>query len=335
MATTSEGILELPTAEDQTVHSYAAPGVPRLKIRPQPTMVQSLKAWLGPVGLLLLNLGTFFSIWEYIAYQEYLPKIFFPRPTQVAVEFWEMLLNGQMFYHASFSLFNLTLGFVLAAGMGVPIGLAAGSLPWFNRLISPYYWSLNSMPRLAIWPLLVLWGGFSIKVKIVLIFISAIMPILINTIAGVSTVDPTLIRVGRVLNASRLQLYTKIVIPFTLAVSADRAHARGMSRGLVALVVSEMLGSGRGLGYVIVRSVEEFNPSKVFAVLFVLIFHRHGDGQRHGLARAPRRPLAQAAADLKVLHFSTPATLRMTWSSLYHIFVAGFRPQAKNRHIKI
>jgi ABC-type nitrate/sulfonate/bicarbonate transport system permease component len=271
MRATSEGIVDLHAPNDPAVHSYAAPGVPRLKVRPKPTMFETLRLWLGPVGLLVLNLGTFFSIWEYIAYQEYLPKIFFPRPTQVAVEFWEMILNGQMLYHASFSLLNLTLGFALAAGVGIPIGLAAGTFPKFNRLISPYYWSLNSMPRLAIWPLLVLWGGFSIKVKIVLIFISAIMPILINTIAGVSTVDPTLIRVGRVLNASRLQLYTKIVIPFTLPFLLT-GLTQGMSRGLVALVVSEMLGSGRGLGYVIVRSVEEFNPSKVFAVLFVLIF---------------------------------------------------------------
>jgi ABC-type nitrate/sulfonate/bicarbonate transport system permease component len=94
---------------------------------------------------------------------------------------------------------------------------------------------------------------------------------LINTIAGVATVDPALLRVGRVLNATRMQLYTKIVIPYTLPFILT-GLTQGMSRGLVALVVSEMLGSGRGLGYVIVRSVEEFNPAKVFAMLFMLIF---------------------------------------------------------------
>jgi NitT/TauT family transport system permease protein len=152
----------------------------------------------------------------------------------------------------------------------VPIGLAAGTFPRFNAIVSPYYWALYSTPRLAIWPLLVLWGGFSIQVKIILVFISAIMPILVNTIAGVSTVDPVLMRVGRVLNANRLQLYTKIVIPYTLPFILT-GLTQGLSRGLVAMVVSEMLGSGRGIGYAIVRSVEEFNPARVFALLFVLI----------------------------------------------------------------
>ena len=254
-----------------TIHSLAAPDVPRFKYLPNPTFYEALKMRMGVVGLTILNLGVFFSIWEIIARSEILPKIFFPRPSDIVVELVNMAMNGQLWYHGTFSIVNLTVGFALSVAVGVPLGLAAGTFPRFNMIIAPYYWSLNSMPRLAIWPLLVLWGGFAAKVKIALIFISAIMPILINTIAGVATVDPTLLRVGRVLNATRIQLYTKIVIPYTLPFILT-GLTQGMSRGLVALVVSEMLGSGRGLGYVIVRSVEEFNPAKVFAILFVLIF---------------------------------------------------------------
>lgn len=254
-----------------TIHSFAAPDVPRFKYLPNPTFYEALKMRMGIVGVTILNLGAFFGIWEIIARSEILPKIFFPRPSNIVVELVNMAMNGQLWYHGSFSIINLSVGFALAVAVGVPLGLAAGTFPRFNMIIAPYYWSLNSMPRLAIWPLLVLWGGFAAKVKITLIFISAIMPILINTIAGVATVDPTLLRVGRVLNATRIQLYTKIVIPYTLPFILT-GLTQGMSRGLVALVVSEMLGSGRGLGYVIVRSVEEFNPAKVFAILFVLIF---------------------------------------------------------------
>jgi len=262
---------ELGNAKAGTVHSFAAPGVPRFKHLPRPTPYEAIKMRMGVAGLTILNLGIFFGIWEIIARSEILPKIFFPRPSNIAIELVTMAMNGQLWYHGSYSLFNLSVGFALSVAVGVPLGLAAGTFPRFNMIISPYYWSLNSMPRLAIWPLLVLWGGFTIKVKIMLIFISAIMPILINTIAGVATVDPTLMRVGRVLNATRMQLYTKIVIPYTLPFILT-GLTQGMSRGLVALVVSEMLGSGRGLGYVIVRSVEEFNPAKVFGILFVLIF---------------------------------------------------------------
>lgn len=271
MESTVKESSELIKGKAGTVHTYAVPGVPRFKFLPKPTPFEAIKIRTGIVGLTLLNLGVFFSIWEFISRMDVLPKIFFPRPSNIVIELAGMAMSGELWYHSSYSFTNLTIGFLLSVVVGVPLGLAAGTFPRFNMIIAPYYWSLNSMPRLAIWPLLVLWGGFSIKVKVMLIFISAIMPILINTIAGVATVDPALMRVGRVLNATRIQLYTKIVIPYTLPFILT-GLTQGMSRGLVALVVSEMLGSGRGLGYVIVRSVEEFNPAKVFAMLFMLIF---------------------------------------------------------------
>jgi NitT/TauT family transport system permease protein len=269
MASVSEAV-RLVAVPDPTVHSYAAPGVPRTRHLPNPTLLQQIRLRMGVVGITVLNLGIFFLLWEYIGYKELMPKIFFPRPSGVFRELYKFAITGQLWYHLSYSVINLVMGFSLAAIVAIPLGLAAGTFKRFNLIISPYYWALYSTPRLAIWPLLVLWGGFSIKVKIVLIFISAIMPILINTIAGVATVDPVLVRVGRVLNASRLQIYTNIVIPFTLPFIMT-GLTQGMSRALVAMVVSEMLGSGRGLGYAIVRSVEEFNPGRVFAILLLLI----------------------------------------------------------------
>lgn len=255
---------------DAKVHQYAAPGVPSTLLRPKPTFFQAIKGRLATFMITVVNLAVFFSVWEYIAYKEYLPAIFFPAPSAVAVELWNVTKSGLLWYHFSFSIVNLIAGFTLSVLVGVPLGMALGTFKRFNMIMSPYYWSINSMPRIAIWPLLVLWGGFTIKVKIVLIFISAIMPILINTMSGVVTVDPVLVRVGRVLGASRGQLYAKIVLPYTMPFVLS-GLTQGMSRGLVALMVSEMLGSGRGLGYVVVRSVEEFNPARVFGMLFVLV----------------------------------------------------------------
>lgn len=256
--------------QERAVQSYAAPGVPRTRHLPNPTLLEQIRLRIGSVGLTVINLTVFFLLWEWIGYLEVMPKIFFPRPSRVFAELYKFTVSGQLWYHLSYSVINLVLGFALAAAVAIPLGLAAGTFKRFNQIISPYYWALYSTPRLAIWPLLVLWGGFSIKVKITLIFLSAIMPILINTIAGVATVDPVLVRVGRVLNATRLQIYTNIVIPFTLPFIMT-GLTQGMSRALVAMVVSEMLGSGRGLGYAIVRSVEEFNPGRVFAILLILI----------------------------------------------------------------
>lgn len=254
---------------DLTVKKFAAPGVPSERFLPTPSILDRIRANMGLVQITILNVGVFLVIWEWMARVGVFPSIFFPRPTEIFAEYVETISDGSLVFHLSSSLINLLFGFGLAAIVGVMVGLIAGTFRWVNTIISPYYWSLYSMPSMAIWPLLVLWLGFGRTAKIILIIISAVMPVLINTIAGVGTVDPVLIRVGKSMAASRAQRYRKIVIPYALPFILT-GFKQGMSHALGTLVVSEMLGSARGLGYVIIRKVEGFNPAGVFAILLLL-----------------------------------------------------------------
>src|SRR3972149_966775 len=92
---------ELGEGKAGTVHSYAAAGVPRFKFLPAPTIFEAVKMRLGIVGATVLNLGVFFAIWEFIARMEYLPRIFFPRPTQIVIELVKFALDGQLWHHGS------------------------------------------------------------------------------------------------------------------------------------------------------------------------------------------------------------------------------------------
>jgi ABC-type nitrate/sulfonate/bicarbonate transport system permease component len=254
---------------DLPVKVYAAPGVPKERILPPPTILSRIKSHMGVAQITLINLTIFFVLWEWVARAEIFPPIFFPAPTEIVTEYGEMIADGSLWFHARYSFTNLIIGFAISSVIGVTIGLLAGSFRWVNTILSPYYWSLNSMPNLAILPLIVLWFGFGMKSKIILIVLNATLPILINTLAGVSTVDPTLIRVAKSLNANRLQRYWKIVIPFTLPFILT-GFKQGLSVALTTTVVSEMLGSAQGLGYVIIRKVEAFKPAGVFAMLLLL-----------------------------------------------------------------
>lgn len=251
------------------VKTYAAPGVPSERLLPPATILSRIRDNMGLTQVTAVNLTIFFLTWEYVARIGVFPEIFFPGPTQIVREYGAMIADGSLVYHATFSFTNLAIGFTLSAVLGVTIGLAAGTFRWLNTILMPYYWSLNSMPNLAILPLIVLWFGFGMESKIILIVLNATLPILINTLAGVSTVDPVLIRVARSMNATRLQRYYKIVVPFTLPFILT-GFKQGMSNALTTTVVSEMLGSARGLGYVIIRKVESFNPAGVFAMLLLL-----------------------------------------------------------------
>lgn len=256
-------------AVELPVKVYAAPGVPSERMLPPATILSRIKANMGLAQVTAVNLTIFFLTWEYVARIGVFPEIFFPGPSQIVREYGAMIADGSLVHHATFSFTNLAIGFTISAVLGVTIGLAAGTFRWLNTILMPYYWSLNSMPNLAILPLIVLWFGFGMESKIILIVLNATLPILINTLAGVSTVDPVLIRVARSMNATRLQRYYKVVIPFTLPFILT-GFKQGMSNALTTTVVSEMLGSARGLGYVIIRKVESFNPAGVFAMLLLL-----------------------------------------------------------------
>ncbi|MGH9244952.1 MAG: ABC transporter permease [Acidimicrobiales bacterium] len=226
-------LVELP------VKVYAAPGVPKERVLPPATILSRIRANMGMAQVTAINLTAFFLIWEYIARIELFPAIFFPGPSQIVREYGAMIADGSLVHHATYSFTNLAIGFTLSALLGITIGLAAGTFRWLNTILMPYYWSLNSMPNLAILPLIVLWFGFGMESKIILIVLNATLPILINTLAGVSTVDPVLIRVGKSLNANRIQRYYKIVIPYTLPFILT-GFKQGLSSALTTTVVSEM-----------------------------------------------------------------------------------------------
>jgi ABC-type nitrate/sulfonate/bicarbonate transport system permease component len=260
---TKAAVAELP------VKRYAAPGIPSERELPVSTFFVRIKANMGMAQITAINLTIFFLLWQFIASTDVFPQIFFPSPLEISKEYGVMISDGTLASNGWYSLKNLTIGFTISVVLGVSLGLAAGTMRWLNTIISPYYWALNAMPNLAILPLIVLWFGFGMQSKILLIVLNATLPILISTLAGVSTVDRTLIRVAKSLNATRLQRFRKIVIPFTLPFILTGCKL-GLSSALTTTVVSEMLGSSEGLGYVIIRKVEAFNPAGVFAMLLLL-----------------------------------------------------------------
>jgi ABC-type nitrate/sulfonate/bicarbonate transport system permease component len=251
------------------VKSWAAPGVPSERVLPTPSVWRTMRANMGLMQITVLNVGTFLAIWEIVAQMGVIPEIFFPAVSQILAEYWEMVTDGTIAHHGSYSLINLSIGYTLAAVIGVTMGLALGTFRWLNTLLAPYYWSLNSMPDLAILPLIIMWFGFGMESKIVLIVLAATIKIMINSLAGVGTVDPVMIKMAKTMGATPLQRYRKIVLPYTLPFILTGLKL-GLSSALTATVVSEMIGSARGLGYVIIRQTEQFNPAGVFAMLGLL-----------------------------------------------------------------
>ena len=224
----------------------------------------------GNIILTTINFTIFFILWELLARSGWVSKLLLPRFSDVVIITIELAREGDLAKHLSFSAYNFTWGFLIAAATGIPFGLALGASKKMDRILGPYVWALFSTPRLALLPLITVALGFGSASKIFLVFIGAFFVIVINTWAGVRTVEPSLIRAGKVFGANQLQIFTKIVIPYTLPFIIVGLRL-GVTRALVVNLVSEMIASSRGMGYLVTRAVDAFKPEQLFSMILILV----------------------------------------------------------------
>ncbi|MBK5267807.1 MAG: ABC transporter permease [Acidimicrobiia bacterium] len=235
----------------------------------------------------VINLTIFFIIWQLLAHFEVIgPHLIFPTFTDTLRALKIGWLGGQADDGTSFellrdfviarnaweSLQRYAISMVIAIGIGIPIGLAMGGFKWVDAILSPYVWTLSSLPRLAIYAPLVMIMGIGESIKYALIILTAIFPVIINTWAGVKTTEQSLINAARVFGAGRAQIYKKVVLPYTLPFVVSGIQL-SLSRGLIGVVIVEFLTGAStlgGLGWLIFRSASAFNSALTYASLMSL-----------------------------------------------------------------
>jgi NitT/TauT family transport system permease protein len=219
---------------------------------------------LGSGGVVLC-----LGLWEAVAWSGAVPPLLLSSPTSILAAGLEMAKSGELALHLWISGQEFLIGFLLAAALAVPLGLAAG---WYRRLgfvVDPFVVGLYATPRVALLPLLVLWVGVGLWSKVAVVFLSAFFPICINVIAGVKTVDQRYLRVARTFQADDIHVFRTIVLPSCLPfVLAGLRLAIG--RGLVGVVVAEMLGASAGIGYLIMVAGTTFQTDKLFVGVILI-----------------------------------------------------------------
>lgn len=233
----------------------------------------------GSWGVTALNLTIFFCAWELFVRMGFVNELFLPKASDMFQTLWTGLttsarpgsgISGSIIDHLFFTLRNLGIGLVIACVIGIPAGLLMGGNKYVETILSPYVWALASIPRIALVPLFILFLGFTVKMQVTIIVLSAIFPIMINAWAGVKTTEKSLLAAARVFGANRWDLYAKVVLPYTLPFIIAGVQ-QGIGRGLVGVIIAEIFGGSKGLGYLIQRSADTFNSSLMYAVLFVLV----------------------------------------------------------------
>ncbi len=233
----------------------------------------------GSHAVTVLNLVCFFILWELFARSGYINKVFFPTASGMFTTLWEGLtrsappdaiISGQIIDHLLYTLRTLSVGVTLAIVIGVPAGLLMGGNRYVEKILSPYVWGMASLPRIALVPLFILFMGFTVKMQITIVTLSALFPIIINAWAGVKTTEKSLIAAARVFGASRINIYAYVVLPYTLPFIIAGIQ-QGIGRGMVAVIIAEIFGGSNGLGFLITRSADTFNSELMYAVLLLLV----------------------------------------------------------------
>jgi ABC-type nitrate/sulfonate/bicarbonate transport system permease component len=230
-----------------------------LRYRLEPTI-------LGVSGILVLLL-----LWEVlprIITMSAGTKLFFTTPSQVAGTLWRLFATGAIWTPLGVSASGFALGLGLSIVVGLPLGVLIGRSRTLNAMLDPFITAFNATPRLVFLPLLMLWFGLGLEMKVVIVFIGALFPLLINTYEGVRNADKTLINVVRSFGASEWDVARLVVVPNAMPyIIAGLRLAIG--RAVLGVVVAEFFGSESGLGVMMVQAAGRYQVDVVFSGLIV------------------------------------------------------------------
>jgi NitT/TauT family transport system permease protein len=219
---------------------------------------------LRRVAVASVAIVAFLVLWEIAPRAGLVDPVFLPPFSTVVGAFDELVRTGEMWEHVSASVFRALIGFTIAVGIAIPVGLAIGWYRPVANFLNPILELFRNTAALALLPVFVLILGIGEESKIALVIYACSFPVLLNTISGVRTVDPLLIKSASSLGFSPVRLFQKVVLP--AAVPSIFVGVRmAAAASILVLIAAEMVGAKAGLGYLITASQLNFQIPNMYA----------------------------------------------------------------------
>jgi len=221
--------------------------------------VEAAMPWLFVIGMLV--------VWEAACVAFAIPVFVLPRPSLVAVALYTWL--GPIMENAWATLLRTLAGFALAVVLGALLGLAIGSFRIVYRGLYPVLIGFNSIPKVAVVPVLVIWFGIGTVPAIITAFLVSFFPIAVNIATGLATIEPELLDVMRALGARRHQILVKIGLPRSMPYFFASLKV-AITLAFVGTIISETVAANSGIGYLMMAATANFDTALVFAGLLVI-----------------------------------------------------------------
>jgi NitT/TauT family transport system permease protein len=252
-------ILDETAAHDET----ALPGRFTLLMRTRPEIV------LAPVLLVVI-----LFVWEYGVRWLNVPTYILPPPSQIAFAMWQgldagLFERGGYWLHAGVTVAEVLLGFVIGSGVGLILGTIISQFRILEATLRVYLVAIQSLPKVALAPIVVMWFGYGLTSKVVIICLLTFFPLLITSMAGFKAVDAERLELMRALGARPWQIFWKVRFPSALPyIFAGLDMAAVLA--VVGAVVGEFVGAQRGLGTLILSMNAQMDTAGTFSVFIIL-----------------------------------------------------------------
>lgn len=209
------------------------------------------------------------GLWQAVVDVHLVGSYLLAPPSAVAIALYELFTKGSFLSDIRVSAYQFLFGYAMAVLGGVALGLTMGWFAGIRAALQPLVSALYSTPHVALIPLFVVWFGVGNTSKIAIIFVGAIFPVLLNTVAGVGTADKELLEMAGAFGASQHQLFRTVLLPAAVPfIMTGLRLALGVA--IVLMVVGEMLAGTAGIGYMIQNAGETFQIANIFAGVVVV-----------------------------------------------------------------
>jgi len=217
----------------------------------------------------LLIIIIFFIIWQILADFNIINTFIFSSPIKVIETIFNLYKQKNLFNHIWITIYETVLSFSIATILGTII---ASILWWFKKsqkIIEPYLTILNSLPKVALGPIIIIWFGAGIKSIIVMALLISLIITIINVYEGFNSVNNNKIKLMKTLGAKKYQIFLKLVYPSSINTIISTLKIN-VSMSLIGVIMGEFLVSKQGIGYLILYGSQVFNLSLVISGIFVL-----------------------------------------------------------------
>ena len=220
-------------------------------------------SWVPAALIVFVLLG----LWEGFVRLWAVPKWLLPAPSVIAMTLVvsrELLLD-----HTLVTFVEVVVGFALSLLCGVLLACGIATSRTLERALYPFVIASQMVPIIVIAPLLLVWVGYGLTPKVIVVALTAFFPIVVNMVDGLRSVDPDVVNLLRTMGASRWQIFVKVQVPTSLPFLFSGLRV-AMAVSVIGAVIGEWVGSSQGLGYLMIRSKPQFLTERVFAAIVML-----------------------------------------------------------------